>query len=127
MSGSPKDLALRALDAAAGPGVDYADVRAVESRDREVATKNGKVGYLSRCESQGVVIRVLVNGCCGVASTDDLSPEGIERAAALALDIARAGQAAPDRVVLAPETRHEAVWVSPSVIDPFSVSIESNL
>jgi TldD protein len=122
-----KDLALRALDAATRPGVDYADVRAVESRDREVATKNGKVGHLSSSESQGLGIRVLVRGCWGFAATDDLSAEGIDRAAALALDIARAGQAAPDRIVLAPEEKYEAVWVSPAAIDPFTVSIESNL
>src|SRR5436309_15969079 len=98
-----KDLALRALDTVAGRGVDYADVRAVESREREVATKNGKVGHVSSSESAGVGIRVLVDGCWGFAATDDLSPAGIEAAASLALDIAHAGQAAPDHVSLAPE------------------------
>ena len=39
-----KDLALRALDAVARRGVTYADVRAVEIREREIATKNGKAG-----------------------------------------------------------------------------------
>jgi TldD protein len=122
-----KDLALQALDAVARPGVDYADVRAVESRDREIATKNGKVGHLSTTESQGIGIRVLIGGSWGFAATDDLSPEGISRAAALTLDIARTGSAAPGHVVLAPESKYEAVWVSPAAIDPFSISIESNL
>ena len=36
-----KDLALRALDAVARPGVTYADVRVVETHDREILTKNG--------------------------------------------------------------------------------------
>jgi TldD protein len=122
-----KDLALRALDAAAGPGVQYADVRAIEAREREVATKNGRIGHVSSSESHGIGIRVLLDGSWGFASTDNLSLSGIESAAALALQIARSGRAAPDRVVLAPEGRHEAVWVSPAAIDPFSVSIDRNL
>ena len=105
-----KDLALRALDAVARRGVTYADVRAVDSREREISTKNGKTGHVSSAESQGIGIRVLANGCWGFAATDDLTPAGIESAAALALEIARAGTAARTREIsLAPEARYEAV------------------
>src|SRR5256885_8153385 len=100
-----KDLALRALDIVSRRGVGYADVRCVESREREVATKNGKVGHVSSSESAGLGIRVLLQGCWGFAATDDLTREGIETAAALALEIAWAGQAAPDHVALAPERK----------------------
>ena len=52
----------------------------------------------------GVGIRVLAGGCWGFAATDDLTPAGIEAAAALALEIARAGAAArKHEVALAPE------------------------
>ena len=68
-----KDLALRALDAVARGGVTYADVRAIESRDREVTTKNGKAGHVSSSESQGIGIRVLAFGCWGFAATSDVS------------------------------------------------------
>src|SRR6266550_4710933 len=122
-----KDLALQALDTVTGRGVEYADVRAVESRDREVATKNGKVGHVSSSESAGLGIRVLVQGCWGFAATDDLTAAGIESAAALALEIARAGQAAPDHVSLAPENAYQATWVSDAAIDPFSIPIDRNL
>jgi predicted Zn-dependent protease len=40
-----KDLALRALDAVARRGVTYADVRAVDSRQRDISTRNGKTGH----------------------------------------------------------------------------------
>src|SRR4051812_13333136 len=113
-----KDLALRALDAVAGRGVTYADVRAVDSQEREISTKNGKVGHVSRAESQGIGIRVLAQGCWGFAATDDLTADGIEKAAALALEIARAGTAArTHEVALAPEEKYEAVWASPMEID----------
>jgi len=123
-----KDLALSALDAVARRGVTYADARLVETREREVTTKNGKAGHVASAESLGIGIRVLAFGCWGFAATDDLTREGIEAAAALALDIARAGTAARKHdVALAPEEKHEAVWVSPCRIDPFSVPVDRNL
>ncbi len=123
-----KDLALRALDAVSRRGVTYADVRAVDSRDRDLSIKNGKVGHVSSGESQGLGIRVLADGCWGFAATDDLTSDGIERAAALALEIARAGTAArTHEVALAPEEKHEAVWHSPMVIDPFAVPVDRSL
>jgi TldD protein len=123
-----KDLALEALDAVSRREVSYADVRAIEIRDREVSTKNGKPGHVSSSESLGLGIRVLAFGCWGFAATDDLTREGIEAAAALALEIARAGTAAQKgEVVLAPEEAYQAVWISPFRIDPFTVSIDQQL
>src|SRR2546423_809776 len=120
-----KELALRALDTVARRGVTYADVRAVEIRDREISTKNGKPGHLSGSESMGIGIRVLSSGCWGFASTDDLTGDGIESAARLALEISRASALArKHEVILAPETKYEATWVSSFRIDPFSISID---
>lgn len=123
-----KKLALRALDAVARQGVEYADVRAVETKEREVATKNGKLGHAGSGESLGIGIRVLAGGSWGFAATDDLTAEGIERAAALALEIARSGRAACKRpTVLAPEEKYEAVWSAPVAIDPFTIPIDQNV
>ncbi|HYL76720.1 MAG TPA: TldD/PmbA family protein [Bryobacteraceae bacterium] len=123
-----RQLALDALDSALRPGVSYADVRIVDSRDRDLSTKNGKPGQISSSESRGLGIRVLANGCWGFAATDDLTKAGIESAAALAVDIAQSSALAKkDDVVLAPEDKFEAVWISPCRIDPFSVSVEEQL
>ncbi len=43
--------------------VQYADVRLVDSRERTVSTKNGRMGTVSSDESQGLGIRVLLQGC----------------------------------------------------------------
>ena len=123
-----KDLALQALDAAARRGASYADVRAIEQRDRHVSTKNGKAGYVGSSESLGIGIRVIAGGCWGFAATDDLTAKGIEAAAVLAIEIARAGGIARKADVrLAPEEKYEATWVSPCVIDPFSVPVDHSL
>src|SRR6202451_541999 len=123
-----KQLALEALDSALRPGVTYADVRLVESRDRELGTKNGKPGQVSSDESVGIGIRVLADGCWGFAAPDDLTRAGVESAAALARDIAHSSALAKKHdVTLAPEAKHEATWVSPCQIDPFAVSVEEQL
>jgi TldD protein len=123
-----KDLALRALDAVTRAGVTYADVRVVDTREREVTTKNGKPGHVGSSESIGIGIRVLAEGCWGFAATDDIAPAGIEQAGALALEIARSGTAARKaEIQLAPERAYESVWISPIRIDPFSVPVDRNL
>jgi TldD protein len=123
-----KDLALRALGAVSRRGVEYADVRAIDTRDREITTKNGKAAHVGGGESVGVGIRVLAFGCWGFAATDDLSNEGIEACAALAVEIARSGTAArKHEVVLAPEDRYEATWESPIQINPFTVPVDQQL
>ena len=109
-----KNLARNALDAAVRRRVDYADVRVIEERDRTVSTKNGKAGDVSSSSSLGLGVRVLDKGCWGFAATDDLTPDGLEAAAALAVEIARASAVArKHEVVLAPEEPHVADWVSP--------------
>jgi TldD protein len=123
-----KTAALAALDAIARRGVDYADVRAIDTREREVATKNGRAGHVSSSESAGVGIRALVDGCWGFAATGDLTTDGVEAAAALAFEIARSSaRAAKGAVRLAPEEKYVADWVSPCLIDPFSIPVDRNL
>jgi len=108
--------------------VQYADVRVIDSRERNVATKNGKVGTSSSDESLGLGVRVLAQGCWGFASTDDLSKASLEAVAARALAIARASALAKKAdIVLAPEQGVVATWVSPFRTDPFSKSLDDNL
>jgi TldD protein len=123
-----KQLALEALESALRPGVTYADVRVIESRERELATKNGKPGQVASGESAGIGIRVLAGGCWGFAATDDLTKSGVESAATLAVEIARSSALAKKHdVALAHENKYVATWVSPCQIDPFTVSVEEQL
>jgi TldD protein len=121
-------LATKALEAATKPGVSYADVRVVDYRDRSLSTKHGRPGSIMSSESIGAGIRVLANGCWGFAATDDLTPEGVQSAAALAIAIARSSAMARKHdVVLAPEDSYVAIWSSPCHIDPFSISVDEQL
>jgi len=121
-------IAERVLNNLQTGGAYYGDVRAIDSRDRVLATKNGRVAQMASGESIGVGIRVIADGCWGFASTDDLSNDGIDRACTLALEIARSGAIARKRhVELAAEPVHRAGWTSPCRIDPFSIPVETQL
>ncbi|MBI4480493.1 MAG: TldD/PmbA family protein, partial [Acidobacteria bacterium] len=79
-------------------------------------------------ESWGIGIRVLLQGCWGFASTDDLSADSLAATARRAVDIARSSAMARKKyVVLAPEEKTVASWTSPFRLDPFATSVEENL
>ena len=123
-----KQIALEALNFATGPGVTYADIRVLDCRERSVATRNGRVSSVSSSESMGVGIRVLAGGCWGFAATNNLNRQGLEAAARMAREIAKAGGLAKKKdVVLAPVDACQATWVSTCLIDPFSISVEANI
>src|SRR6185437_12888957 len=60
-----RDVCSAAVDAATGAGAEYADARVVTKRNQFVATKNGRVERLADSESEGIGVRVLVNGAWG--------------------------------------------------------------
>ena len=123
-----KDFAYWALNHAETLGVTYADVRVIDTRERYVSTKNGKVGQATIAESLGLGIRVLTNGAWGFASTDTLSRDGVESAATRAVAIARASALVKQHdVLLVPEQKFEATWETPLQRDPFSTTIEENI
>jgi TldD protein len=123
-----KQIANWALNVATMRGASYADVRIVSQRSRALSTKNGKVGSASDAESEGMSVRVLADGAWGFAASEDLSRTGVEATAAHAVEIARASAQVKQRDVrLAPEKSVTAEWVTPHVIDPFSIPVEQNI
>ena len=93
----------------------------VESRDRELGTKNGKPGQVSSDESVGLGIRVLAGWLLGFRRyRRSHAARAWNPRPRLAVGIARASALAKKHdVVLAPEDKYEATWVSPCRIDPF--------
>jgi len=123
-----KELASWALNTATQRGATYADVRGVNDRSRALSTKNGKIGNATDSQSQGVSVRVIVEGAWGFASSAELSRASVEATAAHAVEIARASaRVKQNNVSLVPEKPATAEWTTPHRIDPFSTSIEQNL
>src|SRR5260370_41494427 len=98
------DLCTNALDTARLRGAAYGDVRVMHLRQRDLTTKNGRVGTLSQSESIGLGIRVLANGAWGFSSTARLTRDGVAACTAQAVSIANSSALAKrSEVALAPE------------------------
>jgi TldD protein len=115
-------LCAEALDAAVAGGASYADARAVSRRDQLVATRNGDVLSVTDQESEGIGVRVLVDGAWGFACDRRVSEEGAREAARRACAFARAAAAGSGRR-LEPVEAQAVQYRTPARIDPFSVSV----
>src|SRR5919198_2486451 len=115
-------LCAEAIDAAVAGGASYADARAILRRDQLVATRSGAVVSVADQESEGIGVRVLVDGAWGFACDRRLSEEGARRAARLACDFARAAATGRERR-LAPVEARRVEYRSDVRVDPFAVSV----
>lgn len=116
------------MDTAVQKGARYADIRLIESRRETAIVKDGKVDALGDFESVGFGVRVLVGDAWGFASSADITPEEIDRAAAQAVEIARASALVPGKPVdLGASIKSTGSYVTPVEIDPFSIGIEPKL
>lgn len=123
-----KTLAQRALATAQVRGATYVDVRAEDVRQRYLLVKNGRPAQVRDSRSNGIGIRVIAAGAWGFAATDDLTPRSVDKAAALAVEIARASSLCKlHDVALAPEAAHVDSWESPCRINPFAVPVSTCL
>jgi TldD protein len=123
-----KELMMRALDLAKMRGAQYTDVRVVNHREETIAVKDGIVEELNSTETEGVGVRVLVNGSWGFASSRTLAFEEIDKITAQAVEIAHAsGLVSGEKVDLGPKVTSQGTYRTPVQIDPFDVPLEDKL
>ncbi|MGD8683009.1 MAG: TldD/PmbA family protein [Chloroflexota bacterium] len=122
------DLARRALDTAAQLGAGYADVRVVRRRQQQAAVRSGRVEGASHAQSEGVGVRVLVDGAWGFASSGRLSGPEADRIAGLAVRIARASaRYSREPVRLAERPPAVGRYETPFREDPFRVPLDQTV
>lgn len=122
------DLALHALDAATAAGASYADVRVIEQESQHLGTKDQTVSELDIGTTSGMGIRVLYKGGWGFASTQFLTKKAVAACARRAVETAKASAGILSRPVeLAPEPVYNAEWISPHLVDPFTISLETKI
>jgi TldD protein len=122
------EVVQQAVDAARKAGADYADARFVSEESESLSVKNQEMEGIDRALSQGVGIRVLVNGYWGFAATARTEEAEIERTAKLAVSIARAASRLPmEPVKLAQVEPVKAEWRTSVQEDPFSVPLEEKV
>ena len=121
-----KQLADAALEAARSRGASYADVRISRYLNQFINGRETKIQNVVSTESFGVGIRVIADGTWGFAATQDVTIEGVRRAAVQAVAIAKANsRLQTEPVRLAPQRGHgEVSWKTPIGKNAFEVSIQ---
>ncbi len=124
-----KRLADVALNAATRAGASYADVRIGRYRNQYVFTRENRVQNIVNTESYGCGIRVIVNGTWGFAATNEVSEDGIAKAAAQAVVIAKAnGILQQEPVELVPcQSYGEVEWTTPIQQNAMEVPIREKV
>jgi TldD protein len=124
-----KKLADIALNSAKALGATYVDTRIGRYLNQFVFTREDKVQNVVSTESFGIGVRVIANGTWGFASTHDVSPESIKKAAELAVSIAKANsRIQKEPVILAPAQSHgEVAWKTPIEKNCFEVPVSEKV
>ena len=124
-----KELADVALNAAKDMGATYSDVRIGRYLNQFVFTREDKVQSIQNTESFGVGIRVIVDGTWGFAASNDVSKEGIAKAAKQAAAIAKANSKYQDEPVqLAPvKSQGEVAWKAPISKNAFEIPVKDKV
>ncbi|MEP6697166.1 MAG: TldD/PmbA family protein [Pseudonocardiales bacterium] len=107
------------------PGVHYADARAVSEESESVDVRDERVEAVSRTDSRGVGVRVLVDGAWGFAATSQAHPAAVRATVQRAHDIARAstGVQRGERVRLDRTPPAQGTYVTPHERDPLEVPL----
>ena len=118
-------LADAALGRARELGAEHADVRVERIVSQSVQLRDAGVTGVVDATTEGLAVRVVVDGTWGFASHVDLTPERAAATAERAVDVARAlAPLARERVERAAEPVHAGVeWCSEYVVDPFTVPV----
>ena len=124
-SADKKALADAALGAARSAGATYADVRIGRYLNEFVSAREQKIQGIGSSESYGAGVRVIAGGTWGFASTNDVTPDGLARAARQAVAIAKANaKIQTEPVKLAPQKGFgEVSWRTPIEKNGFEVPI----
>jgi TldD protein len=124
-NGDKKQLADTALGRARAGGASYADVRIGRYLNQFIQCRDLKIQGITNTESFGCGIRVIVGGTWGFAATNDVTTDGVARAAAQAVAIAKAnGRLQTEPVQLAPQRGlGEVAWRTPLRKNAFEIPI----
>ncbi len=123
-----RGLVERALDAARGAGASYADARFLREEWEAIDVQDERLQGVDRGSTAGIGIRVIVDGMWGFAGTARPKDADVERAAANAVEIARASSALKAAAVrLADEPAHVATWATDIQEDPFAVPLDEKI
>lgn len=86
------DMAARAVAAARSAGADQAEAYLEYSRTFTGRVREGQTALVKQATRRGLGLRVIAGGKTGFVNSSDLRPESLDRLAALAVNLAKAGE-----------------------------------
>lgn len=123
-----RKLADAALTTAKRLGASYADIRINRYRFESISTRERQVQNVSRNQSFGFGVRVLVKGTWGFASSSNVTEADVRRVTQQAIDIAKANAAHQRQPFsLAPAEKVEGKWRSAFTKDPFDLPLDGKV
>jgi TldD protein len=123
-----RDITSRALDTATALGATYADVRVVRRLEESVHIKSTRVEGVSAGETEGLGVRVLVDGAWGFAASHNVTAAEGDRVAADAVRIARASATTTrTRVTLDDRPPAHGRYETPCAEDPFAIPLDRKI
>jgi len=121
-------IAQIAIEKAQALGSSYADCRFVETRGESLSYADGVPDAVSSMVDAGFGVRVIADGAWGFFGSSILSEKEAERAARMAIEIARASNLVNKTPVqLAPAEAYRDDYKSNYRIDPFTIPLPQKL
>jgi TldD protein len=121
-------LADIAISRAKKLGAAYADIRINRYRNESVFTREERVQNVSRTQSFGFGVRVLVKGAWGFAASRIVTAASVRRVTEQAIAIARANAVFQRKPIeLVPTPKVVATWKSEFKKDPFEVPVDDKI
>jgi TldD protein len=103
-------------------GASYADIRINRYRSESIFTREQRVLNVSRGQSFGFGVRVLLKGAWGFAASPNVTVDSVRRVTEQAIAIARANAAYQSKPIkLVPTPAVTATWKSAFEKDPFDI------
>jgi TldD protein len=122
------EVVQQAVQDARTAGAGYADARFVSEESESLTVKNQEMEGIDRSLSQGIGVRVLVDGYWGFAATARTEEPEIERTSKLAVAVARAAARLPmEPIRLAEVAPVQAQWSTTLQEDPFAVPLDEKV
>src|SRR6266852_5753823 len=121
-------LAALAISRAKKLGASYADIRINRYRNESIFAREQQVQNVSRTQSFGFGVRVLIKGAWGFAASYVVTPESVRRIAEQAVEIALANAPYQRKPIeLVPTPKVVTSWKSSFQKDPFDVQADGKI
>ncbi|MCG3215440.1 MAG: TldD/PmbA family protein [Candidatus Heimdallarchaeota archaeon] len=122
------DLVAYGIKCCEKKGVDYADVKFMDTKMEDISFKNESLERLDVTNKKGIGIRCLVNKSWGFASSNELTREKVTDLADLVVKIAKASALVKKfDIEFAEEPIHKATVKTPVKKDPFDVELNEKI